>query len=127
MNKERISAMSDEHNAWLNGLSFYKDELVGIKAKLTEIAGKYTSNEVGSEVEHFQNQLLVQGENIDRLHHNINDNLAKVAADVKANAAGYVETALVEAHDAQKETFTSLETVINALRAEFNVFAAKWM
>jgi hypothetical protein len=127
MVKEKITAMSDEHTGWLSALDFYKQELNIIKGRLTEVAGKNTSKEAGAQVEHFENQIKVQHENIDTLRHGINDNLAKVAAELKTNTAGYIGTELVKAHDGQKETFTSLEKVINELRQEFNRFATQWM
>ncbi len=127
MVKEKISALSDEHTTWLSSLDFYKQELIGMKTRLTEIAGKYTSKDVAVDVEHFENQLKVQNENIDLLHHDINANLAKVAIQLKENSAGYIDTELVKNHDSQKESFGSLEHVINELRKSFNTFAAKWM
>lgn len=119
--------MSDEHTMWLSALDFYKQELTIMKERLTEIAGKYTSKEVAAEVEHFENQIKVQNENIDQLHHKINKNLHAVAVGVQENNAGYVDVALVEAHDNEKEVFLVTEKVINMLRQDFNHFAAKWM
>ena len=127
MTKTNITSMSDEHTSWLSALEFYKGELKIAKERLTEIAGKNTADDAVKETEHFENQLKVQNENIDELHHAISDNLAKAAAQAQEKNAGYIDTVLVITHNHQKGKFLSLEKVINELRHEFNLFAAKWM
>lgn len=127
MIKERISAMSDAHSEWLKALEFYKDDLNILKERLTEIAGKNTGKDAEAQMEHYENQLKVQLQNIDNLHHEILANLSKTAAQAQENTAGYVDAALIKADDLQKEAFTAIEKVINELRQDFNAFAAKWM
>jgi hypothetical protein len=127
MTKEKITAMGDEHINWLNALEFYKQELGILRERLTEIAGKNTGKEASAEVEHFENQIKVQLENIDLLHHEINENLVKSAAQAHENKAGYISTDLVEIHNKQKEKFDTTEKVIKDLRHDFNRFATQWM
>ncbi len=124
MIKEKISAMSDEHQNSLKSLAFYKEELKSIRTRLTDMAGKNTAREFGSNVEHFENQISVQLENIDTLHHNINDNLSKIADQLKHNTAGYVDGELIENQKKQNDTFAGIEKVVNELRQEFNKFAS---
>ena len=119
--------MSDEHQVWLSGLDFYKTELAGLKARLTDIAGKNSGKEIAAEVEHFENQFQVQAENIDILKHQINDNLSKIASAVQGNSAGYINADLIAIHDGKKEQYTAIEKVINDLRQEFNRFSSQWM
>ena len=116
MTKEKIAGMSEGHTTWLSSLDFYKEELGSMKTRLTEIAGKYTSKEVASQVEHFENQLLLQSENIDTLKHNINVNLVQTADQAKHNTAGYVDATLIQQHDGQQGSFEGIEKVINDLR-----------
>ena len=127
MIKENISAMSDEHTSWLSALGFYKQELDVVKKRLTEVAGKNSSKEVGAEIEHFENQLAIQKENIDKLIHNINENLAKSAEQAMANSAGYVDAELLKENTRQKESFMTEEKIVNELRQDLNRFLSKWM
>jgi len=127
MIKENISAMSDEHTGWLSALDFYKQDLNILKRRLTEIAGKNTGKEMASDIDHYENQVNIQTENIDKLHHDINENLAKSATQAKNNSAGYIDAELLKEHSRQKERFVSEEKVINELRQDFNRFASKWM
>jgi hypothetical protein len=47
MTKTSLDNVTTAHNAWLSALRFYSEDLVIMKNRLTEIAGKYTSQEVG--------------------------------------------------------------------------------
>lgn len=127
MTKEHISNMSAEHTEWLAALGFYKQELGIMKERLTEIAGKNTHKEVAAQLEHYENQIKVQNEHIDQLKHDIHDTLAKSAAQVQENNAGYIDGALMQQHERQKTSFGTTEQIINDLRQEFNRFAAEWM
>ncbi len=119
--------MTDEHKVWLSSLDFYKEDLNIIKNRLTEIAGKYSNKDIAAHIEHFENQLKIQFENIDILTHGINENLSDIAHELAENTAGYISVDLVIKHDSKKELFQNTEKVINTLRQEFITFAAKWM
>ncbi len=127
MTKEKVTDLSSQHNSWLSALDFYKQELNIIKTRLTELAGKNTGKEMSAQVEHFENQVKVQGLNVDELRHNINETLAKTAAQAKENSAGYVDAALIQEDAKHGEMFATTEKVINELRQEFNRFASQWM
>lgn len=122
-----IKHLTNEHNDWLRGLGFYKDEIQILKGRLTEVAGKNTGNEVLDKLNHFENQVTMQTTNIDTLRHDINSNLEKIAAQLQDNTPGYVDTALVDKHNALRDSYYTQEKIINELRYEFNRFAAKWM
>lgn len=127
MNKGNISAMSFEHSSWLRALDFYKQELNILRERLTEVAGKNTGKDTAGQTEHFENQVTVQNENIDTLRHNINENLARSASQAQENKAGYIDADLIKKHEEQRDQFLAVEKVVNELRKDFNVFAAKWM
>ncbi len=54
-----IKHLTNEHNDWLRGLSFYKDELQILKNRLTEIGGKNTGSEAVSMLNHYENQVTL--------------------------------------------------------------------
>jgi hypothetical protein len=124
--KVSITHISNEHNDWLRSLDFYKQEIGILKNRLEEVAGKNTENTVAAQVEHFQNQFIIQTDNIDTLRHNINENLSKISTQAEAGV-GYVEKELAEEHNNHRDSFMSTEHTINGLRHDFNRFAAQWM
>lgn len=121
-----VSHCGTEHQEWLKAIDFYDNEIDILEKRLTEIARKNTSQEAMAGVEHFQNQFIVQRNNIDELRHNINEHAHKTMLDAQQHA-GHIETARAEEHDKMKEEFTSFEKVVNELRQEFNDYLTKWM
>lgn len=126
MNDTSVSHCGNDHQQWLKSIDFYDDDLDILEKKLVEIISKNNGQEVMASVEHFQNQFIVQRNNIDELRHSINEHAGKVASGVQA-PAGKGENVLDHEHDGLKEEFESFEKVISELRQEFNQFLAKWM
>lgn len=60
-----------QHIAWLNYLAFYKDEMQVLQKRLEELAVKHPDGDVPAQIEHFQNQLILQREQHDILRHDI--------------------------------------------------------
>ena len=63
MKTEKIYTQYNENKEWTSNLSFYKDEIKIMENRLVEITSKNTSKEILAQVEHFQNQLIIQKEN----------------------------------------------------------------
>jgi len=115
------------HNQWLRSLNFYKTEMAIQKGILTEIAGKNTGKDVMKEVEHFENQFLIQANNIDSICHDIHVNLSAIAKDAQASSAGYIDGGLLEAHKALGLKADAEEKVAVELIQAFRKFAEEWM
>lgn len=126
MNTTNIRHWQSTHNDWLRALNFYKGEINILNDRLTEIAGKYTSNEVAIQVEHFQNQFTLHRDNEEKLEHDIRLNLEQIARDAEEHT-GFVSDNLLEQLKQNQQAFLSEEKHVNQLRHEFNTFAATWM
>lgn len=124
--EKKIYEMHQEHAEWLNKLAFYKDELEIMKNRLAEIAQKYTSNDILAQVEHFQNQFIVQAEQLDILKHNINEHEEYLQQRLNEN---HVAADRQTSSDSPqiRESVVSFERIFNGLRQEFNQFLAKTM
>lgn len=120
------SLLNYEHFDWLKTIDFYKDDLSVLQKRLAEVAFKNTGKEVMADVEHFQNQLIVQRNNLEELSHGIYEHIHHVVEDSRVHAGRVAET-LVSEHSQKKDEFTSLVNVLKGLRKEFNGFLAKWM
>ena len=118
--------MGVQHNEWLKTLDFYKDELDVLEKRLEEVAVKNTSSEAGVGTEHFQNQFIIQRNNIMELKHTISLHSHRVFEDVK-NHAGKVEKALVDEHMEIGDNLEQFEKIFRDLRIEFNLYVTKWI
>lgn len=126
MSTANTSILSYEHTDWLKAIDFYKDDLVILQKRLAEVAFKNTSKEAMAGVEHFQNQFIIQRNNLDELRHYIHEHIQHVVKDITEHA-GAVEDDTLDEHARRKDEFESLEKVMADLRHDFNAFLAKWM
>jgi len=121
-----ISRITSEHSDWLRSIEFYQQELEILKKRLAEVSAKYTNQDVKAEVEHFQNQFIVQRNNLDELHHSIGEHVKHLKQDAAAMGQHLSNVTLAE-HDVRREDLEILEKVINNLRHEFNRFLSRYM
>ncbi len=124
--KENIFDAHAEHVEWTNKLAFYKDELKVLEHRLEEIATKNTHTDVLSQVEKYQNQFIVQRENIDQIEHIINLEEDKIAKEVNSNPVA-VDHRKIETHPGIHDVVNTFELSFSQLRVDFNKFLAKWM
>lgn len=121
-----IYELHGEHRVWLNKLSFYKDELSIMGNRISEIAHKNTAKEVLSLVERFQNQLIIQKEQIDILNHDIKQHESQLEAAVLHNPTA-VDHQKFSDHPEQRDRVETFEKMFNELRGELIRFLSKWM
>jgi phosphoenolpyruvate-protein kinase (PTS system EI component) len=126
MSFTNTTQVNAEHQEWLKGLDFYKEDIHILENRLTEIATKNTSFEARQGIEHFQNQFLVQRNNIDELRHKIKEHISTNGQKTEL-AAEVIENEMLAEHENLKDEYLSFEKVIKDLRQEFNIYLAKWM
>lgn len=121
-----VSHSGTDHQKWLQAIDFYKTEFDILQKRLAEVISKNTSHEALEGVEHFQNQFIVQRNNIDELRHSINEHVHQVILDTEKYADKIEEERMAE-HEKLKDEFTVFEKVVKELRQEFNEYLTKWM
>lgn len=126
MSYTNILKAGTDHTDWLNSLGFYEDDLKILEDRLAEVAIKNTSFESRQGVEHFQNQFVIQRNNVAELRHKIKEYVHLLAVDAQVHA-GHINNSSLDTHKQLEEEFNSLEIVIRDLRSEFNEFLVKWM
>jgi hypothetical protein len=126
METKGLYQLHEEHKQWLNNLNFYKDEISIMQNRIAEIAGKYSSTEVLANVEHFQNQLIIQKEQIDILSHDIKLHEQALEKEVNINETA-VDRRKFKSHPEEAEKLKIFESIFNFLRKELNLFLSKNM
>ena len=126
MKTEKVYTQHEENKTWMSNLLFYRDEIKVMENRLQEIASKNTSKEVLSQVEHFQNQFVIQKETIDTIKHEINlsNDLITLEANKNMTAIDHRE---IKDHSIVRDNMESFEKVFHSLKTEFNTFLSKWM
>ena len=123
---EKLYTQHADHTEWMSKLKFYADEITLMKGRLGELASKNNQSDVLAQVEHFQNQLIVQKNNIDELAHTIKVDESSLEKEVNKNPVA-VDHREMPSHSKEKEAVDAFEKNFNELRAEFKTFTAKWM
>lgn len=121
-----IDFLHFEHQLWLNDVKFYIDELKIYQKLLEEIAGKNTSGDVRKHIEHFQNQFIIQREQMDLLKHDIREHenwLSKFAAQHPVA----IEHVAFADHASLRDRIVTTKSIYVDLKTEFKHFLTQWM
>ncbi len=124
--KTTIYSQHQEHIVWLNKLSFYVDDMAIMQKRIEEIAKKNSAKEVLAQVDHFQNQLLIQRKNISDIKHHIEKDEKHLNENIAKNETA-VDHRKVEDHTEERVDVKAFEDGFNKLRKDLNHFAAQWM
>lgn len=126
MTTKPITQLHIEHNTWLMKLDFYADEVIIMTKRLEEVASKNTAKDILAQVEHFQNQLILQKENIDEIRHAIKDHENYLENRINENPTASDHRS-VNDHPKMRENVNAFEKIFNELRHEFLAFLSKVM
>ena len=121
--------LTEQHVAyreWLNRLAFYKDDLKIMQNRIAEIAERNTKTDVLAQVEHFQNMLIIQKNQIDRLRHDIDKQEEELVSLALKNPVAS-DHRRVEFHPEQKQKIELFEKIFNELRHELIHWLTKVM
>jgi hypothetical protein len=121
-----IMELHTEHKEWLNKLSFYKDDLQIMQNRLNEIVSRNTSKELMVNLEHFQNQLIIQHEQIDILKHEINEHEKAIEKSIIDNPVASDHRKMND-HTEYRDKMIRFEDLFHDLRKDLMSFVAKWM
>jgi hypothetical protein len=124
MKTDNVTAAAAEHAEWLRGLDFYRDEVALLEERLLRLSQGRAYSDAAKDIEHFQNQLIIQRNNIDELAHAIREHMSRYGHAV-ATGDGRPAARLEEGHGPLREGYTAFEKVMNELRHEFNGFFAR--
>jgi hypothetical protein len=126
MKTEKVYTQHEENKTWMNNLLFYRDETKIMEKRLQEIASKNTSKEVLAKLEQFQNRIIVQKDNIDRIKHEINLSNDAITCDTARNITA-IDHRSIKDHSVARENIGSFEKEFKSLKTELNAFLSKWM
>ena len=121
MTYDDMTAVNAEHHEWLQGLDFYLEDLRFQERRLLELAGNLPDIQMSRSIEHFQNQFIIQHNNIDELRHAIREHISGFGHSV-ARGDGTLKGEHSLTHQELKDGYLSFEKVMNELRHEFGVF-----
>ncbi len=126
MKTEKIYTQHEENKEWTSSLAFYKDEIKIMENRLAEIVSKNTSKDILAQAEHFQNQFIIQKNQVDQINHAINVDNDTITKEINKNNVA-TDRRSIEDHTAIREQVTTFVQIFNSLKFDFNTFLSKWM
>ena len=126
MEGTKINVLHNDHREWLNRLDFYKDDLSIIKKRIEEVVSKNTSQEVMAMVEHFQNQFIIQQNEIDEFRHVIKEKEHQLELAIQINSTAINRQRLSD-HPELRERMEQFEKLFQEFRLELFRFVAKYI
>ncbi|WP_304236268.1 hypothetical protein [Jiulongibacter sediminis] len=124
LTQDYIPELHKDHVEWKKKLAFYDDELRIYKKQLADISAKNTSHDLKVMVEKFQNQFIIQKDEIDRLNHFINVNEDDLEKEVISNPVA-IEHRKMDDDKTLRERMEIFAPLFEELKSEFQEFARK--
>jgi hypothetical protein len=124
--RKLIQDLHFEHKIWKNQFEFCKDEMQFFNARLEEVADKNTSKEVMIEVGRFQNQFIIQRDEIDRFLHDIHVHDDALVQEVKDNPVA-VDHRHMKDHPEERDRFETFIKLYTEMKKSFMEFLRKRM
>jgi hypothetical protein len=125
MNDQKQSDVATEHGAWLITLDSFKEEMIVLERRLAEVAARKSEFEARQGIEHFQNQFVVQRNNIDEMRHRVHSHEDDVARHLVPDQ-GLEGNRDTHEHDGIRSELEGLVKVWGELKSEFSKFFQKW-
>jgi len=115
-----------EYKFWIVELNFFKEMLRIFQNHLESISSANPYNKkIRPQIEHFQNQFLLQWEAIDELKHDLNISEKQLAAFTRDMAMVGYEFERLDNHSSVREKFLTCRKLFNELKEEFHCFESE--
>jgi hypothetical protein len=124
MEQKYVFDLHAENIEWLNNAGFFKDQQTILTNRLQEVASKNTAKAIQVQVEHFQNKLMLQRNQLDYLVHNIKQQENEVQATINANPTAS-DHRKMDDHVKLRDEVMTFEKLFRDLRTEMMEFFAK--
>jgi len=115
-----------EHKQWRRELFFWEDELKSFKNRLDEIVKRWTDKNVLAQLEHYQNQFIIQEDVINKFQDDIFLHETNIAAHSKKGER-VLNKKLVKKHIEFRNHMDVQRRVYTDLKKEFYRFLSEYM
>jgi hypothetical protein len=122
--KEQLLEMHSEHNEWQNKIRFYREEIKRLDSQLSEMVTKNSPSQMLASVEHFQNQFILQNENLDIMRHDFKQHENEIES-IQKGLHDNPDASISGNHETHREKLVQFEKIFHDLRNEFNTFKSE--
>ena len=116
-----------EYQLWTRELVFYKEEIKIFEDHLEAILQRNNKNGVPAQVEHFQNQFILQKEVIDFLKHDLIVSEIQLAGFAQGLSGDGIDSIKMDNHGRLRERVSTFRKIFKEIKGEFRRFEMQWM
>jgi chromosome segregation ATPase len=120
-----LTQLNRECNSWRENLKGYRTDLTNFRAKLQEAVTRPLNRAEMPQIEHYDNQIDIQLNNISQLKHEIKDHERNAAWEL-GRTSGNVSDITWSQHESLLDRYEILEHTISELKEEFKTFMNKF-
>jgi hypothetical protein len=118
-----IPSLHTEYQLWTRELIFYKEEIRIFEERLETIVSRNTKRkDVSVQVEHFQNQFILQKEVIDFLRHDLHVSERQLASFVHELSDEGIANIKMDNHGRLRERMSTFRKIFREMKNEFRRF-----
>ena len=122
-----IRSLHLEYQLWIRELIFYKEEIKIFEHHLENLINRNNKPFVKAQVEHFQNQFILQKDVIDKLKHELHISECQLASFVFDMSADGIENIKMDNHSSLREKIQIFRKIYKELKLEFRRFEMEWI
>jgi len=115
-----------EHKQWRRELLFWEDELKSLQNRLNELVLRWTDKEILAQLEHYQNQFIIQENAINELEDHINLHEINISEHLK-KGEDVLDFQLVKKHIEFRNQMDTQRNLYSELKSNFFRFLSKYM
>lgn len=122
--QEQLIDLHTEQSLWQEKIRNYKEELKGWDAQLLKLVGAIKGTEGTSQLERFQNQIIVQNEVLDIMRHDFKQYENEIEF-LQNHQVDKTAEGIAAMHDKEEDKLLTFEHNFDSLRREFNNFVSQ--
>lgn len=115
-----------EHKQWRRELLFWEDELKSLQKRLNELVMRWTDKEILAQLEHYQNQFIIQENVINELEDHINLHETNISEHLK-KGEDVLDFQMVKKHIEFRNQMDTQRNLYSELKSNFFRFLSKYM
>jgi hypothetical protein len=120
------SDLNFEHKQWRRELFFWEDELKSFQNRLDELVKRWTDKNMLAQLEHYQNQFIIQEEIINQFQDGIFLHETNIAAHYK-KGEDVLNEDLVKKHIEFRNNMEVQRNIYTNLKKQFYQFLSEYM
>ena len=123
--KQKAYSLHVDHSQWLENLRYYTEELKQLKENLAGKSLKKGNSAMMKQIEHFQNQFVIQENEIAELKSMINEHERYIEKHTGHNPAE--DRKSIGDHMAERDKMEIFEKLFQELKTDFTKFLSRTM